>query len=1209
MAATTSKSQSPAAQNPSSSSKRAYYVGGISVEFPYQPYGTQLAFMGKVISTLERAQREGHSHALLESPTGTGKSLSLLCSTLAWQQTQKLKNIYANLNHSKPDPQAMTDPLGHGGGFVPETQPSRTLPPSMVEPATPAPVKKKKLAPTIFYASRTHAQISQLVREYKKTSYRVPMTVLASRKHYCTNKFVIKTGNIDEEWSIFLSLTDFFLYCGGKVVSLCFSYRVLCYFFSKLLMKEMKDNEGGCSYFKNVNKIKAHPSLQKGGCHEVHDIEDLVKVGTAVKGCPYYAARAMADDAQLVFCPYSYVINPIIRGAMEVDITGAIIVLDEAHNIEDIARDAGSVDLEEDALQIPYVIQELQTELEQVCSSNGLIYQPLYEMTEGLISWMDRKKSTLEMRDFQQYYSCWSGDQALRELQEANITKQCFPILLECALQAIKDATDKETEFPLLSGMAVTILEGDIHGLFSSLTYFFARNGSHVSDYQLVVQRKVKKDSKNDVGGWTHIFSLWCLNPAVVFKDIAQLSLSVILTSGTLSPTNSFSSELGVNFGNCLEAPHVVDIKSQVWTAVISSGPGNYPLNASYKTASVFAFQDALGKSLEEIFKVVPAGSLAFFPSYNLMEKLSKRWRETGQWARLNAQKSLFVEPRGGTQEDFDSLLKRYYNSVSRHSKVPVGTKKRNKKPDLKNATTTEPLMTSKKDGGAFLAVCRGKASEGIDFSDDNARVVSQIIVGIPFPNINDTQVCLKKKYNDSFKSSKNLLSGNEWYCHQAFRALNQAAGRCIRHKSDYGAIIFLDERFKEERNTAYVSKWLRKSIQHYGSFDESLEGLKSFFRDAKNIGGQTTPTPVLNMFKKEKGVTKDMENSCSGESTHKRSGPCCREQPIVIEDDIESCPVIDLECNSPMRTRFDDTSTSQDPASTMVKETPDIDGNSPENLSTGMDYHSSMIQPSYEMTTPTTSLLQVQGSSVCSPEKVFSISTYSPSPEVETSHIRSVNSRTQKRRKMVDSSPLVLPSDDNSGGCNESRPFSGLDSNGMMQRLSFGPSVSKSLRISCSLCEKPLGRPENDLSVECLSTSSSKVHLLSLVKDGLGNEAENSSTKVPVVVVERLSVDHMLCNSSRDDVRAEGVWCEEDGCVFKSIYCPSCTKPHCLGAQVIATDASNVQLLNKNHVPVNGYVGKTAVPEPFKRFSYSPSTASNGWRSTKFALRKDRSR
>lgn len=104
--------------------KNAYHIGGIQVEFPYRPYGSQLAFMGRVISTLDRAQREGHCHALLESPTGTGKSLSLLCSTLAWQQNWKSKNQCANPSHSKPAPEAMTDPLAYGGGFVPEVEPS-----------------------------------------------------------------------------------------------------------------------------------------------------------------------------------------------------------------------------------------------------------------------------------------------------------------------------------------------------------------------------------------------------------------------------------------------------------------------------------------------------------------------------------------------------------------------------------------------------------------------------------------------------------------------------------------------------------------------------------------------------------------------------------------------------------------------------------------------------------------------------------------------------------------------------------------------------------------------------------------------------------------------------------------------------------------------------------------------------------------------------
>ncbi|CAI0381661.1 unnamed protein product [Linum tenue] len=1193
--------QSPpsANQNPSSSSsKRAYHVGGISVEFPYQPYGTQLAFMGRVISTLERAQREGHCHALLESPTGTGKSLSLLCSTLAWQQTQKLKNQYANLTLSEPDPEAMIYPnpiIGHGGGFVPETKPSRNLLAGVTESTSQAAPSSKaqqmKLAPTIFYASRTHSQISQVVREYRKTGYRVPMAILASRKRYCTNETVNRSGNIDEK--------------------------------CKLLTK---NPEGGCSYFKNVEKLKDHASLQKGGCHEVHDIEDLVKVGNVVEGCPYYAARLMAEKAQLVFCPYSYVINPIVRRAMDIDIQGAILVLDEAHNIEDIARDAVSVDLNEDALQ------KLQTELRQVCSGDAMIYQPLYKMTQDLLSWMERKKSKLEMREFQQFYSCWTGDQALRELQEANITQLSFPILLDCAQKTIKDATVKEAKFALLSGMSVTTLEG----LFSALKYFFSRNGSHISDYQLAVQRTVKKDTKNVVTGWTHTFSLWCLNPAVVFKEITDLSLSVILTSGTLSPMNSFPSELGVNFGTCIEAPHVVNIKSQVWTAVISSSYEKYPLNASYKTASTFAFQDALGKSLEEILKVVPAGSLVFFPSYSMMGKLCKRWQETGQWSKLHAQKSLFVEPRGGNQEEFDSLLKGYYKSVSGSEKVPDRTKKGNKKADIK------------KNGGAFLAVCRGKVSEGIDFSDDNARVV--IIVGIPFPNINDVKVHLKKKYNDTFKSTKNLISGNEWYCHQAFRALNQAAGRCIRHKNDYGAIILLDERYQEERNLAYISKWLRKSIQHHDSFDDALEGLKRFFNDAKAAVAINTPSPLLNfVVKEEKDITKDQDNRCTGESNNRWSKlSCCGQKlvaapkcspsanfdsirevkPIIIEDDSESCNVIDLDRHSPKATWLAEASESLDLEVTVVGETPELVCNgtpatgSPEPSSTtAMDYGLSKIQASTEITTPNEVTYRVQGSSICSPEKIFRISTFSPKPEADAPTVPSVNSHIQIRRKLMDST-LFTPKQEsdcgnttNSGCVSLTRShFSDTNSSGRKQQpVSFGPAVEKRLRISCLLCKKPLGRPENDLYIGCLSTSSSKVHLLSLAKQVLESQAETISTSVPLVQADILSVDHHLCNSIRDDVPSKGIWSEEDGCVFKSVSCPFCSQPHCLGVQVMATDASNVELLNKillfydrleiqtvgalgdkasknnNHVRKNGCVGKPAAPAPIERFSFSP--------------------
>lgn len=56
-------------------------------------------------------------------------------------------------------------------------------------------------------------------------------------------------------------------------------------------------------------------------------------------------------------------------------------------------------------------------------------------------------------------------------------------------------------------------------------------------------------------------------------------------------------------------------------------------------------------------------------------------------------------------------------------------------------------------NGSIFFAVCRGKVSEGLDFSDRNGRAV--IIIGIPYPQYKDDKVVLKKKYLDENISKK----------------------------------------------------------------------------------------------------------------------------------------------------------------------------------------------------------------------------------------------------------------------------------------------------------------------------------------------------------------------------------------------------------------------------------------------------------------------
>ena len=69
----------------------------------------------------------------------------------------------------------------------------------------------------------------------------------------------------------------------------------------------------------------------------------------------------------------------------------------------------------------------------------------------------------------------------------------------------------------------------------------------------------------------------------------------------------------------------------------------------------------------------------------------------------------IYAEPRGGSQDDFEPILKAYYESVRQGTKPTLGRKRRTKKMDLSQSDEKESQDNSKKKGAAFLAVFRGK--------------------------------------------------------------------------------------------------------------------------------------------------------------------------------------------------------------------------------------------------------------------------------------------------------------------------------------------------------------------------------------------------------------------------------------------------------------------------------------------------------------------
>lgn len=79
-------------------SAKTVQIDGVSIDFPFDPYKCQLTYMSRVIQCLNQVHYcylfrfDDHFqevNSALESPTGTGKTLSLLCASLAWLQLRK----------------------------------------------------------------------------------------------------------------------------------------------------------------------------------------------------------------------------------------------------------------------------------------------------------------------------------------------------------------------------------------------------------------------------------------------------------------------------------------------------------------------------------------------------------------------------------------------------------------------------------------------------------------------------------------------------------------------------------------------------------------------------------------------------------------------------------------------------------------------------------------------------------------------------------------------------------------------------------------------------------------------------------------------------------------------------------------------------------------------------------------------------------------
>ena len=771
-------------------------IRGIPVEFPHAAYPCQISYMSCVIESLEMRK-----YALLESPTGTGKTLCLLCAALAWRNAHIQK-----LRAALPGPKLTTEnPVDTGSTIQ---------------------------CPRIIYASRTHSQLSQAVNELKSTAYTPVVAVIGSREQLCIHPQVTKLQN------------------NADKVNLC----------------RTKIKSRSCTYHNNLDKAKA--KLVEG----MADIEDLVLRGLQGGFCPYFMAREMKELADIVFMPYNYILDSKLRNTNGVDLKNAIVILDEGHNVEKTCEEAASFELT--SIDIAACINDLDAILKR--RTEPQLAENREAEAAGELKLLCGIKAIL--LDFETYMDSIAiptqegvtkpGSFIFLLFQKCGIrfdTVNCFLEKMEAVIslhtsEGERFGFQRSTQSLQKFMDSVKVVFSEIPGANVDPTYFARK----ISRFYKVFLRKEVKHSKGDT--WLtsgnreyKVLSYWCFCAGAAIHDVIKRDIwSLLLTSGTLSPLDAFSSELQVQFPIQLKNPHVI-APGQVWVGVVRSGPDSVELTSAYHNRSSTAYQSSMGNAISTFARVVPKGMLVFFPSYSSMHECMQHWRQTGIANGVENYKRMFEEPRG--KSDFTSVMDAYAATVS--------------DPEAPGA------------GAVFFGVCRGKVSEGMDFSDNNGRGV--VITGLPFPPKNDPRVKLKMEFLDESQSLKGerFLTGSEWYKQQASRSVNQAIGRVIRHKNDFGAILLCDARFSYSGNISQLPSWIQPSVKVYGKFSEAIVSLKSFFSN-KDLSivvpeKQTTVSKALE-FSANKPVLVRERSKRKVDSASSRHAKCGRIESPRIE-------------------------------------------------------------------------------------------------------------------------------------------------------------------------------------------------------------------------------------------------------------------------------------------------------------------------------------
>ncbi|XP_024969558.1 ATP-dependent DNA helicase DDX11 isoform X3 [Cynara cardunculus var. scolymus] len=686
----------------------------------------------------------------------------------------------------------------------------------------------------IYFCSRTHSQLSQFVKELRKTVFagQLKVACLGSRKNFCINEEVLKLGNstlINEQC---LDLQKNKKNQVSKMKNSGVGGRV----------RKTKAS-GGCPM---LSKHK----LQKQFRHEMTDqgpvdIEDLVHIGSSLGTCPYYGSRSMVPAADLVVLPYQSILSKSSRESLGLSLKNSVVIIDEAHNLADslISMYDSKITLSQLELVNSSLEGYFQRFRNLLGPGNRRHIQTLMVLTRAFIQTLCNKdnaslvdSSCCPAKNVSECSLCINEFVFSLNIDNINLVK---------LLQYIKDSN----MIHKVSGYGNKIInlqndttlqdkecraEGSFLSGFRALAGMLLSLTNRDSDGRIIVSRKRPSDFGQQGGYLKYVM----LTGEKIFHEIVDEAHAVVLAGGTLQPIEETRERLfpwllpdQLHFFSC---GHIIS-SDNILPISVSQGPSGQSLDFSYSSRSTSTMVGELGVLLCNLVTVVPQGIVVFFSSFDYEECVYSSWKTSGILGRIMKKKHVFREPRKSTE--VETVLKEYKESVDA----------------LSNANSKDVPVAH--NGAVLLAVVGGKISEGINFSDGMGRCI--VMVGLPYPSPSDIELMERVKhidglgdgpcFNGEAQAGFDILRsckrrGREYYENLCMKAVNQSIGRAIRHINDYAAILLVDTRYTSDSSrksfhpTNKLPRWIKdRLISSTSNYGEVHRLLHQFFKFHKS--------------------------------------------------------------------------------------------------------------------------------------------------------------------------------------------------------------------------------------------------------------------------------------------------------------------------------------------------------------------------------------